>query len=115
MFPTLTHESFTALLALVGIVIILSSLMSGAVERTGLPQVSIFLLLGAALGPRGSAWSTSPSNRPRSRRDRNFLLLRHSRTSAVCAPRIRLTRPSRYPQVAGSCGSRTVAMSFRVA
>jgi sodium/hydrogen antiporter len=47
------HESFTALLALIGIVIILSSLMSGAVERSGLPQVSIFLLLGAALGPAG--------------------------------------------------------------
>ena len=53
MFPTMTHESFTALLALVGIVIILSSLMSGAVERSGLPQVAIFLLLGAALGPAG--------------------------------------------------------------
>ena len=46
-------ENFTALLALVGIVIILSSLMSGAVERSGLPQVAIFLLLGAALGPAG--------------------------------------------------------------
>jgi sodium/hydrogen antiporter len=53
MFPAMPHESFTALLALVGIVIILSSLMSGAVERSGLPQVSIFLLLGAALGPAG--------------------------------------------------------------
>ena len=53
MFPPMAHESFTALLALIGIVIILSSLMSGAVERSGLPQVSIFLLLGAALGPVG--------------------------------------------------------------
>ena len=53
MFPLMAHESFTALLALIGIVIILSSLMSGAVERSGLPQVSIFLLLGAALGPVG--------------------------------------------------------------
>src|SRR4051812_27846832 len=33
------HENFTALLALVGIVIIVSSLLSGAIERTGLPQV----------------------------------------------------------------------------
>jgi cell volume regulation protein A len=46
----MTHESFTALLALVGIVIIVSSLLSGAVERTGLPLVAIFLLVGAALG-----------------------------------------------------------------
>ena len=49
----MTHESFTALLALVGIVIIISSLLSGAVERTGLPLVAIFLLVGAALGPMG--------------------------------------------------------------
>ncbi|HET9039718.1 MAG TPA: cation:proton antiporter, partial [Gemmatimonadales bacterium] len=49
----MTHESFTALLALVGIVIIVSSLLSGLVERTGLPQVAIFLLVGALLGPAG--------------------------------------------------------------
>ena len=49
----MTHESFTAILALVGIVIIVSSLLSGAVERTGLPQVGIFLLVGALLGPAG--------------------------------------------------------------
>jgi NhaP-type Na+/H+ or K+/H+ antiporter len=47
------HETFTALLALVGIVIIISSLLSGAVERTGLPQVAIFLVVGALLGPAG--------------------------------------------------------------
>ncbi|HKT58803.1 MAG TPA: cation:proton antiporter [Gemmatimonadales bacterium] len=49
----MTHESFAALLALVGIVIIVSSLLSGAVERTGLPLVVIFLIVGAALGPSG--------------------------------------------------------------
>ncbi|HET9726326.1 MAG TPA: cation:proton antiporter, partial [Gemmatimonadales bacterium] len=49
----MTHESFAALLAMVGIVIIVSSLLSGAVERTGLPLVVIFLLVGAALGPSG--------------------------------------------------------------
>src|SRR6476646_3450227 len=49
----MNHESFTALLALVGIVIIISSLLSGALERTGLPLVAIFLLVGAALGPAG--------------------------------------------------------------
>jgi NhaP-type Na+/H+ or K+/H+ antiporter len=48
-----THESFTATLALIGLVILVSSLLSGAVERTGLPQIAIFLLLGAALGPAG--------------------------------------------------------------
>ncbi len=49
----MTYESFTATLALIGIVVIVASLLSGAVERTGLPQVAIFLLLGAALGPAG--------------------------------------------------------------
>ncbi len=46
-------EDFAALLALIGIVIVVSSLVSGAVERTGLPQVAIFLALGAGLGPWG--------------------------------------------------------------
>lgn len=46
------HE-FVATVALIGIVILIASLLSGAVERTGLPQVAIFLLLGVALGPTG--------------------------------------------------------------
>jgi NhaP-type Na+/H+ or K+/H+ antiporter len=46
-------DNFAAVLAMIGIVIIVSSLLSGAVERTGLPQVAIFLLLGAVLGPAG--------------------------------------------------------------
>ena len=46
-------NSLSAALALIGIVILISSLLSGAVERTGLPQVAIFLLVGAALGPSG--------------------------------------------------------------
>src|SRR4051812_12751650 len=46
-------ESFTATIALIGIVILVASLLSGVVERTGVPQVAIFLLLGAVLGPIG--------------------------------------------------------------
>jgi NhaP-type Na+/H+ or K+/H+ antiporter len=46
-------EGFVSLLALTGIVILVSSLLSGAVERSGIPQVAIFLALGAALGPWG--------------------------------------------------------------
>jgi NhaP-type Na+/H+ or K+/H+ antiporter len=46
-------EAFTATIALIGIVILVASLLSGVVERTGVPQVAIFLLLGAALGPWG--------------------------------------------------------------
>jgi NhaP-type Na+/H+ or K+/H+ antiporter len=49
----MTHESFAATLALIGLVILIASLLSGVVERTGIPQVAIFLLLGAVLGPAG--------------------------------------------------------------
>ena len=46
-------EHFPATLALIGIVVLVSSLLSGWVERTGLPQVAIFLVLGLVLGPFG--------------------------------------------------------------
>ena len=40
-------------LALIGIVILVASLLSGIIDRSGLPQVGIFLLLGLVLGPAG--------------------------------------------------------------
>lgn len=46
-------ESLSAALAIIGIVIIVSALLSGLIERSGLPQVAVFLALGAALGPFG--------------------------------------------------------------
>src|SRR5919108_301315 len=49
----MSHETFIATLALIGLVILVASLLSGAVERSGLPQVAIFLVLGAMLGPFG--------------------------------------------------------------
>ncbi|HUQ81718.1 MAG TPA: cation:proton antiporter [Gemmatimonadaceae bacterium] len=49
----MTAETFTATVALIGIVILVASLLSGIVERTGIPQVAIFLLLGLTLGPYG--------------------------------------------------------------
>jgi NhaP-type Na+/H+ or K+/H+ antiporter len=49
----MSHETFIATLALIGLVIVVASLLSGVVERSGLPQVAIFLLLGAMLGPTG--------------------------------------------------------------
>jgi NhaP-type Na+/H+ or K+/H+ antiporter len=49
----MSSETLAAALALIGIVILVSSLLSGFIERTGIPQVVIFLLLGAALGPAG--------------------------------------------------------------
>ncbi len=45
--------SFAATLALIGIVIMVSALLSGFIERSGLPQVAVFLAMGAALGPAG--------------------------------------------------------------
>jgi NhaP-type Na+/H+ or K+/H+ antiporter len=50
---TLSAESFVAALAIIGVVIIVSALLSGLIERSGLPQVAVFLALGAALGPAG--------------------------------------------------------------
>ncbi len=41
------------LLALVGVVIVVTAVMSGFMERANLPQVAVFLLLGLAIGPRG--------------------------------------------------------------
>jgi NhaP-type Na+/H+ or K+/H+ antiporter len=49
----MSAENLAAALALIGIVILVSSLLSGLIERTGIPPVAIFLLLGAVLGPAG--------------------------------------------------------------
>jgi NhaP-type Na+/H+ or K+/H+ antiporter len=46
-------DLFATTLALVGVVILVAALLSGVIERTGLPQVAVFLALGAALGPAG--------------------------------------------------------------
>ena len=46
-------ELFPLALVLVGVVLLAASLLSGFVERTGVPQVAVFLALGAAIGPHG--------------------------------------------------------------
>lgn len=46
-------NQFVATIALIGIVIVVASLLSGIIERVGIPLVAGFLLLGAALGPSG--------------------------------------------------------------
>ena len=46
-------ENFIAALAIIGIVIIVSALLSGLVDKSGFPSVAVFLLIGAALGPWG--------------------------------------------------------------
>lgn len=46
-------EFLVSSLALIGIVIVVSALLSGLIDRSGLPQVAVFLAIGAALGPAG--------------------------------------------------------------
>lgn len=46
-------DVLTTSLALVGAVIVVAALLSGVIERSGLPQVAVFLALGAMLGPGG--------------------------------------------------------------
>lgn len=46
-------ELFLSTLALVGAVIMVAALFSGVIERTGVPQVAVFLGLGLLIGPHG--------------------------------------------------------------
>jgi len=45
--------ALAATLALLGVVLLIASLLSGWIERSGVPQVAVFLGLGAAIGPHG--------------------------------------------------------------
>src|SRR6266404_5251889 len=46
-------QFFILTLALVGVVIIVAALLSGFIDRSDVPQVGVFLALGAMLGPAG--------------------------------------------------------------
>jgi sodium/hydrogen antiporter len=46
------------------VVIVIASLLSGFVDRTGLPQVAVFLALGAIIGPFGLQLVDIPLNSP---------------------------------------------------
>ena len=46
-------DSFVTGLAIIGIVIVVSALLSGLIDKTGLPHVAAFICIGAALGPAG--------------------------------------------------------------
>jgi sodium/hydrogen antiporter len=46
-------QFFVLTLALVGVVIIIAALLSGLIDRSDVPQVGVFLALGAMLGPAG--------------------------------------------------------------
>jgi NhaP-type Na+/H+ or K+/H+ antiporter len=46
-------ETFITSVGLIGIVIVVAVLLSGVIERSGLPLVPVFLLIGAGMGPWG--------------------------------------------------------------
>jgi sodium/hydrogen antiporter len=46
-------DSLVTGLAIIGIVIVVSALLSGLIDKSGLPQVAVFIAIGAALGPAG--------------------------------------------------------------
>jgi sodium/hydrogen antiporter len=48
-----TPHFFVLTLALVGVAIIVAALLSGLIDRSDIPQVGVFLALGAILGPAG--------------------------------------------------------------
>lgn len=51
--PAFSPDLFLSTLGLIGAVVIVSALFSGAIERTGLPQVVVFLGIGVLIGPFG--------------------------------------------------------------
>src|SRR5262245_31038411 len=55
METSFSPEHFIVTLALVGVVIVIAALLSGLIERSNLPQVGVFLALGAVLGPAALA------------------------------------------------------------
>ena len=57
-------HSLVLALALIGAVIVIAALLSGLVERSGIPQVMIFLALGAAVGPVGLGVLDVPLDSP---------------------------------------------------
>lgn len=57
-------DPFLATLALVGAVIVIAALLSGLIERSGVPQVAVLLGLGAVLGPFGLGLVNAQLNSP---------------------------------------------------
>lgn len=62
--PAFSPEHFLYTLGLIGAVIVISALFSGAIERTGVPQVAVFLGIGALIGPAGFQLMDAGVNSP---------------------------------------------------
>src|SRR4029078_4036643 len=91
----MSSESLAAALALIGIVILVSSLLSGIIEHTGLPQVAIFLLLGAVLGPSGLNLVQLTLQSPTLRWIATLALVLVVVTDAICLDFSVIRRPKR--------------------
>jgi NhaP-type Na+/H+ or K+/H+ antiporter len=50
---SIAHDPLVAMFGIVGLAVLTAALLSGLTERTRLPSVLVFLLLGVALGPSG--------------------------------------------------------------
>src|SRR5207244_6456445 len=64
MMAPFDPELFLSTLALIAAVIVVSALLSGMIERSGFPQVAVFLGLGAVIGPAGLNLLTADLNSP---------------------------------------------------
>jgi len=60
----MTAEHFIATVAIVGLVIAVSTLLSGAIDRSGVPSAAVFIVLGLLLGPHGMAVMSVGSDSP---------------------------------------------------
>jgi NhaP-type Na+/H+ or K+/H+ antiporter len=59
-----SQEIFVSMLAVTGAVIVVSALLSGLIERSGLPHIAVFLALGALIGPAGLGLLDAGVNSP---------------------------------------------------
>lgn len=64
MIAPFNSELFLSMLALIAAVITISALLSGLIERSGFPQVAVFLGLGAVIGPAGLGLFSADLNSP---------------------------------------------------
>ena len=90
-------ESFITALAVIGVVIIVSALLSGLIERSGLPQVAVFLALRRGARPRRPRRAQHLARFVRAARRRDP----ESRARAVYRRRLAQHRRGEAPRLAG--------------
>lgn len=60
----MTEDTFIATLAIVAIVIVVSTLLSGAIDKLRIPHAAVFLVIGALLGPHAWGLLDAPLDSP---------------------------------------------------